>query len=170
MKGEAEQFKQEGADGIVIGALCPDGSLDLKAMETICESAEGMHIAVHRAFDACSDPFAALAQAEKLGVKTILTSGLENHCLDGAELIRDLSRAGSIDIMAGGGVTAENIPELWAKTGVTSYHLSGLAAVKSPMVYRNSKLQTGLPSHSEYELWRTKSDMIAAARRVLDEL
>ena len=169
MTEEVVQFNHEGAAGVVIGALRPDGSVDTEAMEVLCDAAAGMHITLHRAFDMCRDPFETLLQACELGIGTILTSGRRNKCLDGAELIRDLSSANLVDIMAGGGVSAEIIRELRAKTGIKSYHLSGKTVMESQMVFRNNDLAMGLLSLSEYELWRTSREKIAAARQVLEE-
>jgi len=170
MAEEVRQFKAEGAEGVVIGVLSPDGSLDMAAMKALCDAAGGMNVAMHRAFDMCNDPFEALKQAEGLGVCTILTSGRRNLCLDGAELLGQLNAQSKLEIMAGSGVSATNIPQLRAIAGLSSYHLSGRVAIDSPMVYRNPELSMGLPSLSEYELWRTSADLIAAARKVLEDI
>ena len=167
---EVKQFKLEGAQGVVIGVLKPDGTLDAAAMETLCRAADGLNITLHRAFDMCRDPFETLGQAERLGVTAILTSGQRNRCLDGAELLRQLAEYGGIDIIAGSGVTAEVIRKLRVITGVSSYHMSGKTAVDSIMTFRNPDLYMGLPSLSEYELWRTDENQIAAARQVLEEI
>ena len=170
MSEDVSQFRQEGAQGVVIGVLSPDGSLNMTAMETLYRAADGMQITLHRAFDMCRNPFGTLKQAEVLGIGTILTSGQRDRCLDGAELIGELASQSQVDIMAGGGVTAEIIRELHAKTGISSYHLSGKVVIDSPMVFRNPNLSMGLPSLGEYELWRTSTAKIAAARRVLEEI
>ena len=170
MTEEIKQFRDNGAEGIVTGVLLPEGSLNMPAMKTLCKAAEGMHVVLHRAFDMCKDPFLALKQAEELGVKTILTGGQQNNCLDGVELIKELATVAKIDIMAGSGVSAETIPQIRAITGVSSYHLSGKITIESPMLYRNPNLKMGLPSLSEFELQRTSADRIASARKVLEEI
>ena len=170
MAEEIRSFREEGVEGVVIGVLRPDGSLDMASMETLCRAADGLSITLHRAFDMCKEPFETLRQAEELGIKTILTSGQRNHCLDGADLISKLAVNSRIDIMAGAGVSADVIRELRVKTGISSYHLSGKIVLDSPMVYRNPDLSMGLPSLGEYELWRTSGERIAAARKVLEEL
>jgi len=168
MTQEVEQFKAEGADGVVIGALQPDGSLDMATMEALCRASGGMNIALHRAFDMCKDPFETLNQVEALGIGTILTSGQQNHCLDGAGLIKELALRNQADIMVGGGVNADVIRKLREKTGITSYHLSGKTVINSPMQYRNPNVSMGLPSLGEYEMWRTCPETIAAAKKALE--
>jgi copper homeostasis protein len=170
MAEEVRQFRDEGAEGVVVGVLRPDGTIDAAAMEALCKAAGGMHVAMHRAFDMCKDPFEALKQAEGLGVGTILTGGQRNQCLDGVELLSELVSRTRVDIMAGSGVSADVIPQIRQKTGISSYHLSGKVVIESPMVYRNPNLNMGLPSMSEFDLWRTSSQKIAAARQVLEEL
>ena len=170
MTDEIRQFNDEGVEGIVTGVLLPDGSIDMQSMETLRKAADGMHFAMHRAFDMCKDPFEALKQAENLGVGTILTGGQKNTCLDGAKLIKELVSLTDIDIMAGSGLTPESIPQIRAVTGVSAFHLSGKVVIQSPMVFRNTDVNMGLPSFSEYELWRTCADRIAEARKVLEEM
>ena len=57
LKEEASYFAKEGANGLVIGCLTPDGRLDKKAMQEIISLAPGCHITLHRAFDVCRDCF-----------------------------------------------------------------------------------------------------------------
>ncbi|MCL2821321.1 MAG: copper homeostasis protein CutC [Oscillospiraceae bacterium] len=170
MAEEIKQFKDEGVEGIVTGVLKPDGTINMPAMETLCKAAGGIHVALHRAFDMCKDPFDALKQAEQLGIGTILTGGQQNNCIDGAELIKEIAAKTSVDIMAGSGVSADTIPDLRKITGVSSYHLSGKVSIESPMLYRNPNLKMGLPSMSEFEIQRTSSEKIAAVRKILEEI
>jgi len=161
MAGEIAQFREMGADGVVIGVLTPDGDLDREQMGRLMERAGGMEVTLHRAFDMTRDPFAALETAVELGCRTILTSGQARSALEGIELLRELRRRAlsRIDIMAGGGVKRDNIRELYEKTGIRTYHTTGRRGiVGSGMVYRKREVSMGLPSLSEYELWRTDEE------------
>ncbi len=80
MLKEIEMFQDLGAQGVVIGVLCPDGTLDLARMKQLIQAAGDMCVTLHRAFDLCADPFAAMEQAKELGIHTILTSGQQNNC------------------------------------------------------------------------------------------
>lgn len=165
-------FKSLGANGAVIGALCPDGSLDQRAMEKFMSAADGMSVTLHRAFDMCRDPFTVLEQSKRLGINTILTSGQEDSCSAGKELIRLLvEQAGDeIDILVGGGVSAEVIRELCPYTKATSFHMSGKVNLESTMRYRKQNVHMGIPGLSEYEIYRTSADKIRSAKKVLTEL
>ena len=81
IKEEIRSFRKLGADGIVIGTMKPDGTLNMEQMKELIEEAKGMSVTLHRAFDMCKNPFMALEEARKLGINTILTSGQKNTCI-----------------------------------------------------------------------------------------
>lgn len=172
IRREVAMYREMGAEGVVIGILNPDGSLNMEQMEILMKEAGGMSVTLHRAFDVCRDPFEALDQAKKLGIHTILTSGQKNSASAGRDLLKELTeRAGdAIDIMAGGGVNAQVIRELAPYTGAHVFHMSGKITLDSRMEYRREGVNMGLPSLSEFEIWRTKAENIRAAREVLDSL
>lgn len=172
MREEVKAFRELGAEGIVTGILKPDGELNVEQLKELLGYAEGMSVTLHRAFDVCRNPFEAVEQAVDLGVKTILTSGQKNTCLQGAELIGELVRrsGGRIQIQAGGGVEAEVIRRIYPCTHADAYHMSGKVTLNSPMAYRKEGVSMGLPSVSEYEIWRTDEARIREAVQVLEEL
>ena len=114
-----------GVDGVVIGALRPDGSIDRDAMERMMEAAGDTPVIFHRSFDVVSDQFASLEELIEMGVVRVLTSGAAPVTGDGIKRIQELvQRAdGRIEIMAGGGVRIDDIPKLFA-VGVDAVHLS----------------------------------------------
>lgn len=173
MEEEIAAFRDLGADGVVIGVLTPDGELDGERMARLTERAEGMEITLHRAFDMTRDPFAALEEAVRLGVTAILTSGQAGSAPAGRELLRELTArsAGRIDIMAGAGVNKTNIRSLHEYAGVTSFHTSARrGAADSGMRYRKEGVSMGLPSLSEYELWRTDEEEFRACAQIVHSL
>ena len=89
-----------------------------------------------------------------------------------AELLRQLvAQAGdSIEILAGAGVSARNIPALAAQTGARAFHLSGKQVLESRMTFRREGVPMGLPGFSEFEVWQTSEQNIRAARQALDTL
>ena len=179
MEQSAAELVEAGADGIVTGVLTPDGVLDVDALRPIyaavrrAAAAAGRPVActLHRAFDVCKDPFAALESAIRLGCKTILTSGQKNTAVEGAQLLQELVKAadGDVDILVGSGVKASVIEQLAPQTGATSFHMSGKITLDSPMTYRKEDVSMGLPMMSEYTIWQTSAEEIAKARKVLDQ-
>ena len=180
MEQSAAELVEAGADGIVTGVLTPEGELDVDALRPIYAAARRaaekagrpVDCTLHRAIDVCRDPFAALEAAKALGLATILTSGQAASAPEGAELLRQLvARAGdSIEILAGAGVSARNIPALAAQTGARAFHLSGKQVLESRMTFRREGVPMGLPGFSEFEVWQTSEQNIRAARQALDTL
>ena len=172
IKEEIRSFRKLGADGIVIGTMKPDGTLNVEQMKELIEEAQGMSVTLHRAFDMCKDPFMALEEARKLGINTILTSGQKNTCIDGVELLKELveKAQGETEILVGGGVDASVLPVLAEKTKAKAYHMSGKISMESEMRYRKQDVSMGIASVSEYEIWRTSEKRVREARKILDEL
>lgn len=127
MAQSAARLVEAGADGIVTGVLTPEGDVDVEALQPIYAAARaaaqraGRPVActLHRAFDVCRDPFAALEAARALGLSTILTSGQAPSAPEGAALLKRLVEAAGpeLEILVGAGVTPENLPALAAATG-----------------------------------------------------
>lgn len=170
IKDEVKMFREIGAEGVVFGILKPDGTLNIEQMKELVEAAEGMSITLHRAFDVCRDPFETLEQAIDLGIDTVLTSGQKNVCTLGKELLKELiEKAGNrITIQIGSGVNAEVIREMYPATHARAYHMSGKVTLDSLMEYRKEGVNMGLPSISEYEIWRTGKSKIVEAIQVLE--
>lgn len=172
IKEEIRSFRKLGADGIVIGTMKPDGTLNVEQMKELIEEAQGMSVTLHRAFDMCKNPFVTLEEARKLGINTILTSGQKNTCIDGVELLKELveKAQGETEILVGGGVDASVLPVLAEKTKAKAYHMSGKISMESEMRYRKQDVSMGIASVSEYEIWRTSEKRVREARKILDEL
>ena len=115
-----------GVNGVVIGALRKDGSVDMEAMRRLVAAAKGMEITFHRAFDECSSPFQALEEIISLGCDRLLTAGHATNVNDGEQTLKILNgkAAGRIIIMAGSGVRPGNISRLESTAGLSEFHSS----------------------------------------------
>ena len=169
LRREVVLFRDLGADAVVIGCLCPDGSLDRKRLAELCDLAGGMKKTLHRAFDLCNDPFAALEQAKELGFNTILTSGQKDSCEQGMALIDALARrSGPVEILAGSGVGPEVVKRFMRETEVHSFHLSAKKRLNSGMVFRREGVHMGLQELSEYEILRTDEETVRQVKKLLE--
>lgn len=168
---EIEMFQKAGAEGVVIGSLNKDGTLNSEHMKRFIDRAKDMSITLHRAFDMCADPFETLKQAKELGVNTILTSGQAPSSLEGINLYEKLIEKanGEISILAGGGIKASTIEKLLEQTSLKAFHMSGKKVIESNMEFRNPTVSMGLPGISEYNIWLTDESNVREARKVLDE-
>ena len=166
---QIQAFREEGAQGVVIGALLPDGSFDMEFMEECMKAAGKCKVTCHRAFDMCRDPFEALEALIHLGVDTLLTSGQEPSAMAGANCLEALAAKadGRIHILAGAGVSDAVIKPLYEK-GIRHFHLSAKMELESAMKYRNTRVSMGLPGMSEYMIWQTDDKKVRSARMVLD--
>jgi copper homeostasis protein len=145
MVRDVELVRAAGVPGVVIGALAPDGAVDVPVVRRLLAAAGGLSVTFHRAFDLAADPFAALETLVGLGVDRVLTSGQEASALEGAPLIAELVRAAGdrITILAGAGVNHRTVARIVAATGVSEVHFSAGEFRDSPMAYRNPRPHLG---------------------------
>ncbi len=145
MEADIDTAKAEGADGVVIGLLAADATIDLERTRRLIERARPMAVTFHRAFDMAVDPFAALETLIELGVDRVLTSGQEATVLEGLPLIAELvRRAGDrIIIMPGGGITARNVERIVAEAGPKEIHFAALEPTTSGMRNRRDHVFMG---------------------------
>ena len=154
--------RQLGADGVVIGALTPDGKIDIDACKEMVEAAGDMSITFHRAFDACINPFEALEQIICLGCDRILTSGQKPTATEGAGLLSELVRKadGRIIIMPGSGVNPANISELERITRASEFHSTARKPVRDLCRHHAPELGFDEPSPGDGLVLRTHSDIV----------
>lgn len=126
MYDDIRYCKQLGFDGVVIGSLNKDGTIDLRHTAKMVELAYPMSVTFHRAFDRCLDPFEALEQLIGMGVERVLSSGQMPTVDQGVEVLAKLNEAAGerIIIMPGSGVRKENIKMLQERTGCVEFHSS----------------------------------------------
>lgn len=126
MLAEIRFIRAAGLAGVVLGASRPDGTLDEAVLGRLSAAADGLGRTLHRAFDLAPDPLAALEIAIGLGFERVLTSGGSPRAVDGAAVLARLARAaaGRIEIMAGSGITPDNVAGLVAACGVQAVHAS----------------------------------------------
>jgi copper homeostasis protein len=149
MLHDVKLFKQSGCDGVVIGLLNTNGTVDLKRTAALIEVAYPMGVTFHRAFDRCLDPFESMEQLIQIGCERILTSGQEATVNEGVGLISELNKAADhrIIIMPGSGVRKENIKTLTTKTGCTEFHSSLRSKVKSKMEFIHPAFENSAESY-----------------------
>ena len=145
MKHDLEMTRQAGADGVVLGLLNPDGTVDAPRTAELVKRARPLSVTFHRAFDMTRDPFEALETLIELGVDRILTSGQEPTVLEGVPLLRELvARAGErIVIMPGGPISERNLAHIVEHTGARELHFACFEEQPSLMRYRNSRVYMG---------------------------
>lgn len=170
---QMETLRKAGADGFVVGALTPEGTLDLPAMERLLAACGGLPVTLHRCIDVARDLEEVYSAAAQLGIDTVLTSGGAAACLDGAEqlerllALRDANHGP--EVLIGAGVNARVIGTLRQRLpGAWAFHMSGKMLVESGMQFRREGVPMGLPGLDEWHIQQTDAQAVRAARKVLD--
>ena len=133
---EDVQFcKKNNINGVVIGALNKDLSINMKQTKELVEIARPMRVTFHRAFDTISKLENNLNKIIECGCDYLLTSGQKPNVDDGLNNLSKLVKQSSqkIKIIAGGGVNHNNVESLY-KIGVREFHLSGTLKNKSKIL------------------------------------
>lgn len=145
MKEDVKVCKELNCDGVVIGILNADGTVDMDRCAELIALASPMKVTFHRAFDMTNDLFKALEDIISLDCERILTSGGKSSAISGASVISELiaKAKGRIIIMPGAGINTDNISELIKMTGATEFHASARSSVQSKMLFRNPGLNMG---------------------------
>lgn len=170
---QMETLRKAGADGFVVGALTPEGVLDLPAMARLLAACGGLPVTLHRCIDVARDLEEVYSAAAELGIDTVLTSGGAAACLEGAAQLERLLALRDSDhgpeVLIGAGVNARVIGTLRQRLpGARAFHMSGKMLVESGMQFRREGVPMGLPGLDEWHIQQTDAQAVREARRVLD--
>lgn len=128
MERECTMLLEHGADGIAFGCLHEDATLHEEQNKRLIQIIDtyGKEAVFHRAFDCSHDPYRTIETLIDMGVRRVLTSGLQPTAIEGMELLGELQQkyGTQIEILAGSGIQASNAADLMKKTGITQVHSS----------------------------------------------
>jgi copper homeostasis protein len=165
MLAEARSLVAQGVHGIVVGALKPNGDLDVEFMREFRKIAGDRDLTCHRAIDVARDPIQVMEELIAIGFNRILTSGGKDKALDGIENLAEMVAAakGRIQMMAGSGVNPVNCLD-FIQIGVDAIHLSARTTRNSEMEYRRPGISMGgVAAISEFEVAYSSEEIIRAA-------
>lgn len=148
MKSDVSAARGMGADGVVVGVMTAKGEIDVEKTKSLVQLARPMSVTFHRAFDECVDLPQALDRLKDTGVNRILTSGGKGEIGKNIDALAHLViRAGSsLNVMAGGGITSENVEDIVGRAHVKEVHV--LSAVSSIISW--NRLQSGRFGFSQW--------------------
>ncbi|MFM0673537.1 copper homeostasis protein CutC [Paraburkholderia sediminicola] len=135
MLRDVRAVKAAGANGVVVGMLNTTGEIDREGLARVIDTADGLAITFHRAFDEARDLRHSLDVL--LGfeaVTNVLTSGGQTSVLNAEATIRELVQqaAGShCTILAGAGLTLNAIAGFVSRTQVEAVHFGSGVRVDS---------------------------------------
>jgi copper homeostasis protein len=171
MKRDLSHCQRYSVDGVVLGILNSDGTLDKKRCQELIQRARPLKVTCHRAFDMTRDPFEALEDCIEVGFDRILTSGLQRQAINGAGLIGQLLKKanGRIALMAGSGVNEETVEATVRQSGVREIHFSALGKRDSAMQYKNAALGgMGTDGGDEYSVRTVDPQRIKLTRAIAE--
>ena len=126
----ARQLSSLGIDGVVLGFL-RSNDIDVQTTQEILSCAPSLRATFHHAFEEV-DPVVAIPQIKQIKqVDRILTHGGAGSWSAKIEnFVRNQAQAGpEIQLIAGGGLDAERIADLTAKTDLREFHVGRVARV-----------------------------------------
>jgi copper homeostasis protein len=151
MKDDVSCCRDMGCEGIVIGILRKDGSIDIDRCAELIALAGTMQITFHRAFDRCNDLERGLEDIIQLGCNRVLTSGGKEYAFDGVEALKSLvSQAGTrIIIMPGSGINELNLHTILKETSATEFHSTAKKLIEYDIDPINGEPYSALETSSE---------------------
>jgi copper homeostasis protein len=173
MRRDVVSARELGANGVVIGGLLPNGTVDLALVSMLQEAARELPLTFHRSFDVTPDLPASLESLAAAGVERILTAGGTSTAIDGATTLAGLVRqAGArLVVMAGGGVREENVRELVSATQAREVHVRLTRLATSGISPRDQRLRIRRPLPEDETAWEeTDEQMVRSFVSSLREL
>jgi copper homeostasis protein len=148
IKADIKICKDLGCDGVVIGMLHKDATIDKIRCSQLINLAYPMGVTFHRAFDRVVDIEQALEDVIEVGCERILTSGLYPTAMEGLGNIKKLITQANerIIIMPGSGVRASNIIEIALQTSAVEFHSSARKMTSTSMETFNDTMKENLQS------------------------
>lgn len=140
MISDIEFCKSIGCQGVVIGALNKDSSINIEQTKVMVKAAIPMHNTFNRAFDEANNLEQNLEDIISCGCDTLLTAGQNTNVVNGISNLKKLMKLANnrIQILAGSGVNHRNAEELY-KVGIRHFHLSGKQKNKYGILETKSK-------------------------------
>ena len=126
MLEDADCLSRLGCDGLAVGFLNSDSTLDIARCREFRERFPRQKLVFHRAFDVVPDYRHVLEQLVELKYDRILTSGGQTTAIQGLQQLRDCQEraAGRIEILPGSGIRASNVREVVRHTQCRQIHTS----------------------------------------------
>lgn len=166
MQHDIRVAKELGADGIVLGLLRADGTVDVERTRQLVELARPLPVTFHRAIDVSRDLLEALEDVISTGAARVLTSGGEPSVIDGAVVVAKMVAAAKdrIIVMPGCGITPDNALSIIETTGAREVHVALEKETQSGMTFRKAEIPMGGVEGREYVRFVTPE---AAVRNVV---
>lgn len=149
MLEDIKAFRDMGVQGIVIGALNEDKTLDIEFLKKVVEESRDMEKVFHRAFDVVDDKLNKARELKRIGFDRILTK-CGNTLEEGKKELVELIKSGDIEIICGG--IRENTLDLAYEIGIKNFHISSNKKIVDRST-ENSGIYFGATNSKEDEIY-----------------
>ena len=162
MRHDIQIAKDLGADGIVLGLLNPNGTIDLERTRELVELSGPLPVTFHRAIDVSRDLPESLEAIIATGAARVLSSGGRPSVVDGADTVAQMvEQAGNrIVIMPGCGIDRDNILDVKRRTNAREFHIALDHPVQSDMMFRKAEIPMGDVEGREYLRFVTEAQAV----------
>ena len=130
MRRDIAAARDLGMEGVVLGILRPDHSVDVERARELVEFAHPLEVTFHRAFDYAKDLLSSVEDVIATGATRLLTAGGARSAPEGVAALKKLVEAAGdrIIVLPGAGLHAGNIAPLATETRAREFH-SGLGGI-----------------------------------------
>ncbi|KIJ66244.1 hypothetical protein HYDPIDRAFT_109238 [Hydnomerulius pinastri MD-312] len=179
MLEDINAFKECRVQGVVLGVLTSDGTIDVEQVQRLVSVAKPLEVCFHRAFDMTPDPKDAFGKLSKIqGITRVLTSGhgqsaTSDEALETLASLLESARYTPIGVLPGSGINASTVPALCKALlphGLKEIHLSGGKWVDGASSHRREGMGMGVGGAGEWGVWRTDRDAVRKVRELVDSL
>jgi copper homeostasis protein len=170
MQHDIRIAKELGADGIVLGLLRADGTVDVERTRQLVELAKPLPVTFHRAIDVSRDLLEALEDVISTGAACVLTSGGQPSVVDGAPMVARMIEAAEnrIVVMPGCGIRPDNVLSVLETTGAHEVHVALREETPSGMQFRKAEIPMGGVDGREYVRFVTSEDAVRNVVSILN--
>ena len=116
--------KEVGVEGVVLGILKEDKTINIDAVEKLAEIGKPMKFVFHKAIDETPAILESVKSLRDLGVVNgILTSGGKNTAAEGILQLKKITAlAGDMEVICAGKITSKNLEGLHREINAKAYH------------------------------------------------
>lgn len=171
MRHDIRIAKDLDADGIVLGLLRADGTVDVERTRQLVELAQPLPVTFHRAIDVSRDLLEALEAVIATGAARVLTSGGQPSVVDGEPMVAKMVAAanGRIIVMPGCGIRADNVLSILESTGASEVHIALEEEIPSGMHFRRAEIPMGGVEGREYLRFVTPEGAVRNVVQILNQ-
>lgn len=176
---DAKKFVELDADGLVFGALTPNGDVDASVCQQFLHLVPAhVKTTFHRAFDVCRDWQHAYNQLNQLGFSHLLTSGQKRTAYEGRDLLRELGQQSrqtitdnktKVKIIPACGINSTNLGSILTHTKCDEFHASCRSVKSSNMLFKREDIPMGSPSLDEFSIAYTDKQKVVELMNIFNQ-